>query len=986
MVKAYLRYEFAAAYGVITSNSNPVYDASGTQLLTSSLENISLWNLKQGSLVRTLQPSAPSTSTSSPAEVTILARSPQGPKVAAGYSDGCIRIWDTSSGECNVTFKGHKAAVTALRFNASGSHLASGSKDTDLIMWDVVGETGLYRLRGHKDQVTDLVFVDRAHKLVSCSKDGLVKVWDLDTQHCCQTIAGHKAEVWTLDVDPAQKRLVTGSTDHELRVYAIQAAGEEEEGEEAAAAAAGTSGPAGSAKQHDLLRAMGSVKRQAGGNERVVLVRYDEAGELLSCLGAGKTLELFRVRSEEEARKKLRRRKKRRREKQQKKQAGAADGSDGEDAAGKDAEDAAEEGDVVQASDELEPLHVVSCKHKIKSFAFAPRAAMKAAAAGAGGKRPKAGSGTGAAASGPLARLALSMANNSLDVVEVVSAQTGGGDAAVVSVSHEVAGRLELTGHRSDIRTLALSPDDQLLMSASNSAVKVWNPATGTCLATMESGYGLCCLFAPGSRHAVLGTKEGALEVFDLGAAERVHVEEAHSGAVWSLAALPDNTGFVSGSADKTVKFWQWSVVVGTGGSRQLRLSHTRTLKMADDVLCVRVSPDSRLLAVSLLDATIKVFYLDSLKFFLSLYGHKLPVLCMDISSDSTLLVSGSADKNIKVWGLDFGDCHKSLFAHSDTVMQVAFVRNTHYCFTVGKDRLLKYWDLDRHEMLLELPGHHGEVWALAVSSYGDFIVTGSHDRSLRRWERTQEPFFVEEEKEKRLESLFEADLDKQQAEGDAEGAAGARAQEEGGVAPAGRRTLDSVSAADAIIEALDIAANEADRIREHEAEKSKAAAAGGSSKAVKPLAPNPMMLGLNPSAYVLRAVSNVKAADMESALLMMPFSEALKLLGYLPQWLGSSGAKSKRGSTAHAHAELAVRVAVLLLRLHHAQLTSTSSARPVLLRLQRSLRPAVQGLKDVVGFNMAALQHLQRQARDRAAVVGEADPLLAAKKALLKA
>jgi hypothetical protein len=40
---------------------------------------------------------------------------------------------------------------------------------------------------------------------------------------------------------------------------------------------------------------------------------------------------------------------------------------------------------------------------------------------------------------------------------------------------------------------------------------------------------------------------------------------------------------------------------------------------------------------------------LHSLKFFLSLYGHKLPVLAMDISSDSSLLVTGSADKNIKV-------------------------------------------------------------------------------------------------------------------------------------------------------------------------------------------------------------------------------------------------------------------------------------------------------------------------------------------------
>lgn len=33
-----------------------------------------------------------------------------------------------------------------------------------------------------------------------------------------------------------------------------------------------------------------------------------------------------------------------------------------------------------------------------------------------------------------------------------------------------------------------------------------------------------------------------------------------------------------------------------------------------------------KLLAVALLDCTIKVFFLDSLRFFLSLYGHKLPV------------------------------------------------------------------------------------------------------------------------------------------------------------------------------------------------------------------------------------------------------------------------------------------------------------------------------------------------------------------------
>lgn len=49
-----------------------------------------------------------------------------------------------------------------------------------------------------------------------------------------------------------------------------------------------------------------------------------------------------------------------------------------------------------------------------------------------------------------------------------------------------------------------------------------------------------------------------------------------------------------------------------------------RTLKLSDEVLCVRYSPNQNLIAVSLLDTTVKVFYHDTLKFFLSLYGHKV--------------------------------------------------------------------------------------------------------------------------------------------------------------------------------------------------------------------------------------------------------------------------------------------------------------------------------------------------------------------------
>ena len=76
-------------------------------------------------------------------------------------------------------------------------------------------------------------------------------------------------------------------------------------------------------------------------------------------------------------------------------------------------------------------------------------------------------------------------------------------------------------------------------------------------------------------------------------------------------------------------------------------------------MLCVRYSPsrsqDRLLVAVGLLDSTVRVYHEDTLRFSLSLYGHKLPVMCLDMSTDCALLVSGSADKTLKIWGLDFG-------------------------------------------------------------------------------------------------------------------------------------------------------------------------------------------------------------------------------------------------------------------------------------------------------------------------------------------
>ncbi|MCO5568312.1 hypothetical protein L7F22_022011 [Adiantum nelumboides] len=824
--------------------------------------------------------------------------------VAAGYGDGSARIWNIIDGSCETTLNGHKKAITALRYNTAGALLASGSKDTDIIIWDAIGETGLFRLRGHKDQVTDVVFLEKRKRLVSCSKDTFLRVWDLDTKHCIQTVVGHRTEIWSLDVNPSETLIVTGSLDLELRVYSVT---DELEAESHIV-------------KSDALKHYGDLKRQS--TDRVMTVRFNRSGSLMGCQVAGKMLEIYKIRDELEALKQVKKRSRRRREKEKSKQ----EIPEKEDCFKEREKDSK---DRILASDLFHLLQVVRVKQKARSFSFSPAIERKGQL---------------------LATLAISLHNNSLEVYNITEG------------SFTPAHLIDLPGHRSDVRSLTLSHDNTLLMSTSHNSVKIWNPITGSCLRTLEAGYGLSGLFVPGNRYAIVGTKAGKLEIFDIGARERVNVVEAHEGAIWSVTPFPAGQGFVSGSADRDVKFWDFELAQDTkNGTKSLNISNVRTLKMSEDVLSVRFSPDAKYIAVALLDSTIKVFFADSLKFFLSLYGHKLPVLCMDISSDAALLASGSADKNIKIWGLDFGDCHRSLFAHSDSVMAVQFVRSTHYLFSVGKDCMVKYWDTDKFELLLTLEGHHAEVWCLTISSLGDFLVTGSHDRSIRRWERTEEPFFIEEEREKRLEALFDTGQDStagmhELANGEIPG---------GAVGLAGKQTQETVTAADSIIEALDLAESELERFHLHEANKEKSV-----------FQSNMLMLGLTPSAYVLRALSSVRASDLEQALLALPFTDALKLMTYLKDWIIEG-----------SQVELVCRVAILLLQLHHSQLVATVSCRSVLTSLHEVFQDGVKKLKDTIGFNIAAMGQLQEllSSRSDAAFKDSREKVLAIREKLAK-
>ncbi|KIK30585.1 hypothetical protein PISMIDRAFT_639068 [Pisolithus microcarpus 441] len=910
MVHSYSRHGPTQAFGLICSNSsNSKYDDKVGYV--PALEDVLVWDMKKG------QQLAMWHETGHRAEVTCIERSPQGNVFGVGYADGSIRLWDSGSSSVIATFNGHKKAVTALAFDNEGARLASGSQDTELIIWDIVAEAGLYRLRGHRNEVTGIRFLvphatpststdSLSSILLTVSKDTLMKVWDLSTQHCMQTVVAHRAEIWSMAVSPDQNYLFTGSNDGDLKAWRINYE-----------AMAGGLRESESGEIDKIIHLTASLPLAL--HHRVSHVLFHPSQPYFAVQSHERSVEVFRIRTEEEIKKKELRRRKREKEKKEKEKLGSTVTE-----TKKTLDEGDPKPDEVTLPNLFAPLLVVRASGKIRSFDFGTREAGKG----------KSG-----------IQIFVALASNALEVYDIPSPTTSKGETLEATRAYV----LDLPGHRNNVRTLCLSSDDQVLVSGANGSLKVWNMKTTACIRTMDCGYAICSCFLPGDRHVAVGTKTGEILIYDLASSTLVDSVKAHKATVWSLHVRPGGQVLVSGGADKEVKFWEFQKEAVAYPKKSFSLAHARTLKMSDDVLSVRYSPNGKFLAVSLLDATVKVFYQDSLKFFLSLYGHKLPVSCMDISDDSKLIVTGSADKNIKIWGLDFGDCHKSIFAHEEGVTQVFFEKKSHYFWTVGKDKLLKYWDGDKFENIQKLDGHHNEIWALAVSNRGDFVVTGSHDKSIRVWEKLDEPLFLEEEREREIENVFERGLVDSLNHNEPGGELSGQLSTE--VTTVAKQTTETLAAGERIMEALDLADSELKALREFEEQKARENISDAVDLQPPPRNPVLAALDLQPEAYVLRVVEKVPSTALHDALLVLPFTKVISLMHYLSMW-------ARMGWNV----TLVARIVFFLLRVHHHQIVANKLMRTSLIPMRSHLRGALRQEKDTIGYNLAALQYMRQK------------------------
>lgn len=280
-------------------------------------------------------------------------------------------------------------------------------------------------MRGHRDQITAIRFLQSADNapssstataaglLLTSSKDTFVKLWDLSTQHCIQTVVAHRTDVWSLAVDADESLFFTGSADGELKAWSI----------DRDALAEGLK----ETESGDIVKIITpAATLPLASKHRVAQIAFHPTKPYLAVQSHDRTVEIFRIRTEEEVRKKQARRQKRAKAK------------------GKEVP-VAEDAEEIhwQLVDLFTPYLVIRASGKCRSFDFGPD-----------------NSKTGAV------QILLGLSTNSVEIYSIPPPTKNKESPPEASRLYTV----DIPGHRTDVRALSLTRDDQILASASNGA------------------------------------------------------------------------------------------------------------------------------------------------------------------------------------------------------------------------------------------------------------------------------------------------------------------------------------------------------------------------------------------------------------------------------------------------------------------------------------------------------------------------------------
>uniref|UniRef100_A0A3B4BD38 Small-subunit processome Utp12 domain-containing protein n=1 Tax=Periophthalmus magnuspinnatus TaxID=409849 RepID=A0A3B4BD38_9GOBI len=150
-----------------------------------------------------------------------LAYSPDGQYIATGGDDGKVKVWNSNSGLCFVTFTEHSSSVSQVTFTSSGMVVVSASLDGTVRAFDLHRYRNFRTFTSPRPAQFSSLAVDVSGDLVCAGAQDSFEIflWSMQTGRLLEVLGGHEGPVSSLCFSPVQSILASASWDKTVRLW-----------------------------------------------------------------------------------------------------------------------------------------------------------------------------------------------------------------------------------------------------------------------------------------------------------------------------------------------------------------------------------------------------------------------------------------------------------------------------------------------------------------------------------------------------------------------------------------------------------------------------------------------------------------------------------------------------------------------------------------------------------------------------------------------
>jgi WD40 repeat protein len=141
--------------------------------------------------------------------------------VTVGHGAKTEHVWDTTTGEKELSFSGGGDAVSIVVFSPDDTLLATGRSDGALRLSDARTGQQVAMLAGHAGAVAAAAFSPDGELVATGADDGTARLWDRHTGRELALFPVADGRVETVAFSPDGRQLATGGTDNRLRIWEI---------------------------------------------------------------------------------------------------------------------------------------------------------------------------------------------------------------------------------------------------------------------------------------------------------------------------------------------------------------------------------------------------------------------------------------------------------------------------------------------------------------------------------------------------------------------------------------------------------------------------------------------------------------------------------------------------------------------------------------------------------------------------------------------